>query len=668
MTTSLKKRREQEYQAAIHDILICSKSELAPFATAFSFSPENFEQQKFGTIFGIIKVDDHSEDSSYVVNLLTSVIKKEYFGKPHRSAEESFEASLRKANLALAELVRHGATGWAGKINFAAGAIERNNLHFSCLGNASIFLIRGGEIAEISAELEEEKDAESHPLKTFSNTSSGKLEIGDKLIFTTHELTDIFSREELRQNASHFSREEFPGFLEISLRANSELAGTIIVDLAESIEMKPVVVEAPVIGKETVKKIDSFVGARDIIEKEMPSRDLEHILRDEAPVPRESSRKNIFSGLLGKATNAFSWISRSVKKIKFGHFFAKISSWARYSFSKIKPVFSFLLSKLKKINWKNKETLAKIAGGIVILAIASYVAVIFVKNKNEQKRLAQETAVQTTEPAPDPQNLDDINVKNIEVVEEAATLPQEETSLVSLDNTLYAISGKDRTVAKINIDSKNAEETKSDISSGNFGLMTAMPNLKSLFFLTEDRKVIAFTPVNNNFQENSISLPANLRGRDIKSYLTYLYVLDIGGSQIYRYPRAEGGFGEMQNWLRTATDLKNAKGIAINGDLYLAESDKITAYLQGKVDESISFEKTNVPLAIDKIFSETDMEGVYALDNKNRRIVKFGKDGKILNQYWNVDFSSIKDFSVDEKNKIVYLLKNNQLLKFSMGE
>lgn len=680
MTTSLKKRREREYKAAIRDILICSKSELAPFATAFSFPPENFEQQKFGTLFGIIKVDDFSENSSYVVNLLTSVIKKEYFGKPHHSPEESFEASLRKANLALAELVRHGATGWAGKINFAAGAIERNNLHFACLGKASIFLIRGGEIAEISAELEEEKEAESHPLKTFSNTSSGKLEIGDKLIFATHELTNIFSREELRQNASHFSREEFPGFLEISLRANSELAGAVVVDLAQATDFKTLVVEAPIIGKEKapqyaapesattgqVKKIDSFIEIEALAVGEAGSGDSGNALREDMSVSPKPAWKNIILNYFGKIKNIFQSLSASAGKIDFKKYFDKIQFFIRRFFSAIRPFFNSFLSKIRRIDWREQRMPAKIAAGTIILAIVSFGAMAFVKNRNEQKRLAEESASQPAEPASAPQNLEDVNVKNIETIEQFLNLGQPAEWIVFQNDFLYAAPEESRSVLKIDLGSKNVEESKTDPASGNFRLAAAMPHLGSLFFLTKDNKIVSFTPINKKFQENSISLPGNLKASDMKTYLTYLYFLDPDANQIYRYPRSEGGFGEMQSWLRSGSSVKNAKSFAVNDDLFVASSSDIAAYLQGKIDSQVNFEKPTVPLAIDKIFSEPGMEGIYALDNKNRRIVKYGKGGKIMNQYFNADISGIKDFSVDEKNKAVYLLKNSQLLKFSI--
>jgi len=683
MATSLKKRREKGYNAQIRDILICSKNELAPFATVFSFPPENFERQKFGTIFGIIKVDDHSENSSYVANLLTSVIKKEYFGKTQRSPEESFEAGLRKANLALAELVRHGATSWAGKINFACGAIERNNLFFACLGKASIFLIRGGEIAEISAELEKEKDAESHPLKTFSNASSGKLEIGDKLIFSTHDLTDIFSPEELRQNAAHFSREEFPEFLEISLRSGSELAGTIVVDLSDSLKKRPLVVDFPAVrkGKNSIypevepenaeqpaKKIDSFVGMQDILEPEIRSRDLERILSEEAPISKTFAWKNtifnFFKKIKSLLLSFFSSANNFARRINYKKLVAYISRGTKHIFSKIGPAFAFLGSNAKKIDWNRKGVSVKIATGIVLLAVASYGIVNFVKNGNEQKKQAEETAVQTDEPAPALQNLEDVNVKNVENFEELAVLGQPASSITLLGNFLFAVLEKSRTVVQIDLNSRNIEETKSDLAVGNFKLAAAMPNLGSLFFLTDDQKIVSFTPINKNFQENGIALPENLKTADIKTFLTYLYLLDPDANQIYRYPRAEGGFGEMQSWLRGGSDVKNAKSFAINDNLFAASPNDITAYLQGKKDEGFGFEKPDVALAIDKIFSEPDMEGIYVLDNKNHRVVKYSKDGKILNQYWSADISSIKDFSVDEKNKIVYLLKGNAIKKF----
>ena len=673
MTQSPKKRKNGYPKGIFSNVFVCAKQELLPFETVFTFGAENIEEQKLGTIFGVIKIDDHSENSSYVANLLTSVIKKEYFSKPHRPAEESFEASLRKANLALAELARHGSLGWSGKLNFVSGALERNNLHFACLGKVSVYLLRGGQIAEISRDLEEELDAETHPLKTFSNISSGKLEYGDKLIFTTRDLMEIFSLEELRQNADHFSREEFPGLLEASLRANIEVAGTIIVDLVDESEVQPAVVEAPLIGREKIKKIDSFVG--------FPEE--EFLTAPDIATPKEKTRltfrekfptllKNILIYVYDKIKRLFrgpaSSFQSSLFREKFKSFNAKRLLLAMYSLGrKIGRGLTSAKNKFQSLEARQK----KIVLGSVVAAVI-IASVVWVKYKK------------VAEPAPPPENvpaeaqlplaLDDIEARAVENVAEVASLPQEGSRFAILDGTLYAVSGKDRSVTKINPDSGDTGEVRSSLSSGNFALITAMPHLKALFLLTEDRKVITLTPVNKNFQDNSISLPGNLKARDVKSYFTYLYILDIGNNQVFRYPRAsldesrraEGGFGEGQAWLRAATDLKNAKSIAINGDLYLAESDKITAYLQGKIDEKISFESLQTPLSVDAIYSEPEMEFVWVLDSKNRRVVCYTKEGKISAQYFSEPLKDTRDFVVDENNKIVYFLKDSQLLKFSI--
>ncbi len=654
-----KKTRNGYPKGVFRQVFVCPKQELAPFGIAFATGADNFEKRKLGTIFGVVKLDDRSEDSSYVANLLVSVMKKEYFSKPQRSAEESFEAGLRKANLALAELARHGSLGWSGKLNFAGGTLERNNLHFACLGKVFVFLFRGGQVAEISRDLQEGTETETHPLKTFSNISSGKLEKGDKLIFTTDDLLEIFSKEELRQNADHFSREEFPGFVEMSLEANAELAGTVVVDLVEALEAKPAAIEAPVIGKEKISAISGsqpktdqpLAGAYKSGGKKIDSFGRIHQKKPAtAPgvPPSERGTAVTFwqkSGMIAK--NALFYASEAAKK----------------ALKKAGRLLSAAKDGFPALDASKKKLFVGILAGVIAAAAVGLIAVSMRNKKPSPPAPGPESNPSQSQSAP---ALDDVQARAVENVEELAALPEAGSRFAILGDSLYEISGKDKTVMKINIASKTTENISSNLSTDNFKLIAAMPDLNSLFILTEDRKVVTFTPINKNFQENGISLPANLQARDIKSYLTYLYVLDPAGNQVYRYPRAEGGFGDRQDWLKPGADVNNAVGFAVNGDLFIANGSQITAYLQGKKDDKINFESPNVPLAIDDIFTDPDLKNIYVLDNKDRRVVAYSKDGKIAAQYLNDSISAVKDFSVDEKNKNVFLLKNNQVLKFSV--
>jgi hypothetical protein len=682
MSQTSKKRKNGHPRGIFSQVFVCANQELAPFGTAFLFPPENYLEQNLGTLFGVIKVDDHSPDSSYVVNLLTSVIRKEFFSKPDRSAEESFEASLRKANLALAELARHGSLNWSGKINFAAGAMEKNTLHFSSLGKAHAFLIRSGQIAEISRELEDEKEAEPHPLKTFSNISSGKMEKDDKLIFTTGDLLDIFSKEELRHNALHFSVKEFPGLIELSLQANSQLAGAIIVDMTD----EPEIDMEPKHDSEIKNGIDLIPAPRKEITAPAfkPPLDIKeersshiYIKSEEAgPPPIKPFFEKLIDfskKILPVIQNLITWISRniiSVSKQKLsGQGSTTPSGTEKYS-DRMKNASQGFVSRTKKMF----DSLIQIIRqkkkffGIAILSVIVVLFIIFSYRWIKPKETVQTTAPSENIPSETslPQIPDDVQIKKIDSTQEIVSFSEKVVRFAILDGVMYAIPENSKTVLKVNPESKNTEEMRSNIGESNFKLIAAMPHLKTLFMLDSNNKIISLTPVNKNFQENNIAFPDNLKASDMKTYLTYLYVLDSAASQVYRFPRAEGGFGEKQDWLKAGSDVKQDRSFTINEDLFAASEEEISAFLLGKKDSNITFEKPKIALAIDRIYSEPDMENVYVLDNKNHRVIKYSKAGQIIAQYWNESIDNIKDILVNEENKTAYLLSDKKISSFTM--
>lgn len=694
MAISDKKKKNGYPEPIFREIFICSKKELAPYGTVFTVSAENFEQERLGALFGIFKILDLSSDSSYIVNLLTSVIKKEFFNRPERSAEESFEASLRKANLALAELARHESISWAGKISFAGGVIERNNLHFANLGDTSVFLIRAGQIAQISQDLDEGKTAEPHPLKTFTDISSGKIEKGDKIIFTTSDLTDIFSPDELRHNAARFSQEEFSGLIEASLHGNTELGGALIIDLLDQTEIKARF-DLNQARQARLKKITAMPSPG---ETEETDYSFSPALKNQAPVlseirmpPPKERQPDLYIKEKEKETKKISFISKTFSSLKnlysaslklIVSFFQNSAGFARRLKIKEKMFFLFrgkmrsghlvekitghsryFAGRLSRIDSKKKKLYV---GMILAAVLVLIISLIFYRNLHKEpiSQPVNEPSPQA-ETASEPSILEDTQVKPVSALEPVADLAQKSRTLVMLNGSLFSLPENSKTILKINPESKTVEENPCALSVGNFKLMAPMPNLNALFILTEDNKVVSFTPINKNFQENNIALPAGLGAVDIKIYLTYLYFLDPAANQIYRYPRAEGGFGDRQDWLKSGSDIKDALSFALNDDLYAASASDITAYLQGRKDPAITFEKTSIPLKIDKIYSAPGMENIYALDNKNHRVIQYSKDGKIVSQFWNTSIFNVTDFVADETNKSILLLQDKKILKFS---
>ena len=149
--TSLKNKDViKELEKTISPILVVNNSSLKPYVELFEYEPENIYQQPLGSLVGFFEVKEFSEDSAYIVNFLTSVLKKEYYINPKRPVTESLDSALHKVNMALSELAKHGNVEWLGKLNAAICVLEKNNTHFSVSGDAKIFLYRKQGLSEIS--------------------------------------------------------------------------------------------------------------------------------------------------------------------------------------------------------------------------------------------------------------------------------------------------------------------------------------------------------------------------------------------------------------------------------------------------------------------------------------------------------------------------------------
>ena len=677
-----KKRKNGHPQGIFREIFVSATREMAPFEVVYVYQPENFEQKQLGTIFGIIKICDSSPESSFVANLLASVMRKEYFSKPSRPVYDSFEASLRKANLALAELARQGSVKWIGKICFAGGVIEKNNLHFSKLGTTSILLLRGGMLADIGAGLDSESaETDSHPLKTFSDISSGKVENGDCLVFTTSDLLEIFSLEEIRQNATRFSREEFPDILSASLMANSELSGTIVVNMVPEedvpaeikkvekhipyrFEQKPATsavnyAEKKIFRPHDISKFNALVPHANAKEPTKKDNRL-FVSESDEIIPKKSFSEKIApiaDKALAGTRSGFLFVWKYFSSI------ARRIEWRRMFVASAHFV-SISVRKIRELVFRRKNNTMVVASAAAVLIIISVSVYIF-SGKNSSNVEDSQTAVPSEQSNAAAVTPSGPNAKNIENISQLASLSPDARELVFMNDTIYSLTA-DKSILKINLASGEVEKIDCELAVGKFLQAAAMPDLASIFILTADKKIISFTPVNKIFQENTISFPDGLSAVDLQTYLTYIYILDANANQVYRYPRAEGGFGEGQNWLKTGSDIKNANGFAINEDLFIASKNQITPYLQGKNDDKISFENPGVPLVIDKIYSEPDLSNIYVLDNKNHRILSYAKDGKIVAQYFSESISGTTDLVVDEKTKLIYLQKSDSVSKFSI--
>lgn len=860
----------KELEKTISPILVVNNSSLKPFVELFEYAPENIYQQPLGSLVGFFEVKEYSDESAYIVNFLTSVLKKEYYANPKRPVTESLDSALHKVNLALSELAKQGNVEWLGKIHAAICVIEKNNAHFSVSGSAKIFLHRKKTLSEISQDLASD-ELEPHPLKTFINVSSGRLEKNDRLLITSEDIFQILSTTEIKKNFERLEGEKFVQFLKTALSNQIEMTASVVVDMTEPV---PEIASKPLLRKKPHKTENVFS------EKTFANSSKDALL-DHAEKPEEieevaeetnyTDKKTGHIYIQGEANdgekNPNSQINLYQDLLK-----EKISQGIYLTKNEIRKRFSLYkkqLAKKRALRQAEKERLAEIAAEQAKILeeervlqeieneqrlakekelekirleeeriaeeqqaakIAEQKKIEEVEEiKNESKededeevfpetmpggqelsfkeklRLARieqqknqivdlrkkttditiatpESKIEETEQQFQNESVQDFATESSKITElkdfTSKTLRNSISSAKNLAGTIiakskpvwekiqkqkfsnyfrkidlsifaphfsriknlfsrfskkqriYTISAlalifvaplfivhflnkpKAPTITELKVETispaaalanekniflntevrnvfsdqdivtsilagdkvvlvtKTGVVTVQNGQSKEFQLpsgtdtptkATYMQDLSLVLILTNNGKIVSFSPISEKFAQNNINLSGVSSKSLIGTYLTYLYVLDQDSNQIYRYPRADGGFGEKTNWLKDSTNLSGVSEMTIDDNIYAVQNNKVLKFFKGKTT-SFSLEESSTPINFDKLYTTPDLQFLYTMDTKNSRIVQFNKDGSITAQFYNEQIKDGTSFSVDEKNKLAFITTPNGLI------
>jgi hypothetical protein len=731
----LRKKSEKkisEMESFFEEILVCNDTSNRPFLEVFVHEPENIMQKDLGTLLGIFEINDTTEDSSYIVNYLISVIKKEYFSRPKRGPVESFEAALHKANLALAKLAEYGNINWIGKINAICAVTERQNLHLTQTGNTMALMLRKGYLTNISEDLSPD-NLEPNPLKTFVNISSGKLEDHDKIIVLTDNIFDVLDPEEIKNNALNFSEKDFIQFLKTVLANRLEKAAALVIDIKEK---KEVVLSIPQ-KTESLNAFSSSAFSKTSSKREpmlnIPTTEaptqlpppeeapkIGHIYIKESSEPEKIQETFLFSFFKKKhysdrSNSVFRLQAKKVgekmqillNRIKdyplkeklirflriFGHILAILFSSLKKSsiwiinkslslFRRSTPIevniapnslpaeiqtekitalslrngFRFLPNfSLIKTFFSRMSRIQKFyaLGAVFLIFVVPFFIVKIQKNITEKKLASQ---VVETVPVIVPLE-NEPNLTRLENLNPTVNFSEEITRLLNVNNQLFALSS-----TKIfNLESR--EEFPVPESFENIQAATGMDDLNLIILVNSQGKALSFSPVSKKFQANNLNIPPETTINLAGTYLTYLYLADTANNQIYRYPRAEGGFGEKTNWKKDATDISASAGIAINENIYLVEPGNLLKFFRGQ-KQDFAIEESPTKIQPFKVVAKIDGQNIWLLDKANSRVVKLDLNGKIIAQYYHPEIANTTDFAVNEETNTAYFSAKNSVQSF----
>jgi hypothetical protein len=256
----------------IREIVYCQDDEKS-FGDIFVYEPENVDEQKLGSLFIVGELRDLPRNCSYIINLLASKIKKEFYSNTKRTSEESLEAGLMEANAVLADLARQGNGEYIGKLNMVCGTYKHRKFYISQIGKIKSLLVRDKKISEI---IKEADMPAFSPERVFNNIASGELVENDVVIFGTPGLFNIFSLEKIKK-LSAVDIDEFANKLQDKIEEEGEELvsaliikidgdkGKELVDYTEMQQVEGAEIESPVLSlEENIEEISPIEPVEEI--------------------------------------------------------------------------------------------------------------------------------------------------------------------------------------------------------------------------------------------------------------------------------------------------------------------------------------------------------------------------------------------------------------------
>ncbi|MBI2099349.1 hypothetical protein HYT45_02980 [Candidatus Uhrbacteria bacterium] len=164
---------------------------------------------------------------------------------------------------------------------------------------------------------------------------------------------------------------------------------------------------------------------------------------------------------------------------------------------------------------------------------------------------------------------------------------------------------------------------------------------------------------------------------DAALYGGRLYVLDQESDAVWKYNKTENGFNGESSWLREPYELRGVVSLSIDNALYMLDGrGTIRKFYRGREQEfraaplepafgaasgANASSENSAAAPPGKIRTTSGSKYLYLLDANGRRLVLYGKDGRLIAQYASPKFDDLRDMAFDESKKEIYLLNGTDI-------
>lgn len=148
---------------------------------------------------------------------------------------------------------------------------------------------------------------------------------------------------------------------------------------------------------------------------------------------------------------------------------------------------------------------------------------------------------------------------------------------------------------------------------------------------------------------------------DIAVFIGNVYLLTQ--DQVVKFSPIEKGYADAVNYLNEKTNLSQSSKIAIDGNVWLTNGQKILKFLRG---ENKNFEISGLTAQIGEfgiVYTSSSLDNLYVVDSKNSALLVIGKDGIYKKAYQSSEFGQASDLVISDSEDKMYVAVGNKILE-----
>lgn len=698
------------------------------FVTCQVYIPQDRDQAEKGQIFSHIEILSPWFPTSQIGQTIINTLIKEYYKGNDSSELVNFEEAIKKVNEVLAGSAQNGETEWIGKLSGVLVMVNKSEIHFAQTGKSHSYLYRSGKVNHITEGLESEEAP--HPLKTFSNLTSGTLSEDDKVIIANDTFFEVINPNELKMIVSslppsgaaiesakilqnHGTQDANAIFLELTTK--EKLANLPPEQKVEAVYLDQQILTLSAMSKNALSNVGRSIGKIFRSSSKMIS---DFSVSKVAPLAKKgieySKEKSAQAFERTKQISKPSTENESIDDEKFEE--KKENTKNKTGF--IKKFQNSIVTSLLKAKNKVRRFLIQIGlytrkkskmylGLLIVVALALGLIIFFSlahKKNNEESANLQSTYNQIVALSGQADVLVTSNaeealgkydqvltlyqtLKGTKISDQAKPLADKASSQIDSISKLAHIDAARQTNIKdagaITINDKNifaisgSDLLSKKIGSGEFNKTATLGGSPSnltyfwdpdLIAALSNNKIISFDSTGNNLNSSSFTFNAP---QILKTFGSNLYVIDSSDSLLYKVPYSAASFGDKSSYFKDQVDINSLVDFAIDGSVYtLSNKGLVARYSRGaKLNDSQIALPGNQKIGsyFNLLTTESSLNLIAAVKvNDAYRLIELRKNGDFVKQYALNGIEEIKSIANDQTNSRIFVLSKDKVFEFKI--